>query len=283
VFSDDGKCVHDPMLMRRALEYLRAFDGVIAQHAQDPRLTEGAQMNEGVQSARLGLAGWPAVAEEAIIARDCLLAAHVGGRLHVCHVSTAGSVEILRWAKQRGCDVTAEVTPHHLLLTDACAHGYDPTYKVNPPLRTQDDVEAVRAGLADGTIDCVATDHAPHALEDKETEWGAALPGMTGLETALSVVVQTMVETGLLSWRDVADRMSETPARIGRLEGHGRPLAVGEPANVVVVDPTARWVVDPAQTASRSRNTPFAGRELPARVRATFLRGVPTVLDGKPA
>jgi dihydroorotase len=283
VFSDDGRCVSDASLMRRALEYVKAFDGVIAQHAQEPRLTDGAQMNEGVISSMLGLAGWPAVAEEAIIARDCLLAAHVGGRLHVCHVSTAGSVEILRWAKQRGCDVTAEVTPHHLLLTDACAHGYDPTYKVNPPLRTQEDVEAVRAGLADGTIDCVATDHAPHALEDKETEWGAALPGMTGLETALSVVVDTMVEPGLLTWRDVAERMSETPARIGRLEGHGRPLEVGEPANLVLVDPTARWVVDPAQSASRSRNTPFAGRELPARVRATFLRGLPTVLDGKPA
>jgi dihydroorotase len=283
VFSDDGKCVSDASLMRRALEYVKAFDGVIAQHAQEPRLTDGAQMNEGVISSMLGLAGWPAVAEEAIIARDCLLAAHVGGRLHVCHVSTAGSVEILRWAKQRGCDVTAEVTPHHLLLTDACAHGYDPTYKVNPPLRTQEDVEAVRAGLADGTIDCVATDHAPHALEDKETEWGAALPGMTGLETALSVVVQTMVEPGLLTWRDLAERMSETPARIGRLEGHGRPLEPGEPANLVLVDPGARWVVDPAQSASRSRNTPFAGRELPARVRATFLRGVPTVLDGKPA
>jgi dihydroorotase len=283
VFSDDGKCVSDASLMRRALEYVKAFDGVIAQHAQEPRLTDGAQMNEGVNSSLLGLTGWPAVAEEAIIARDCLLADHVGGRLHVCHVSTAGSVEIVRWAKQRGCDVTAEVTPHHLLLTDDCAHGYDATFKVNPPLRTQEDVDALRAGLADGTVDCVATDHAPHALEDKETEWGAALPGMTGLETALSVVVMTMVEPGLLTWRQVAERMSETPARIGRLEGHGRPLAVGEPANVVLVDPAARWVVDPVQGASRSHNTPFAGLELPAQVRATFLRGIPTVLDGKPA
>jgi dihydroorotase len=283
VFSDDGKCVSDASLMRRALEYVKAFDGVIAQHAQEPRLTDGAQMNEGVNSSMLGLTGWPAVAEEAIIARDCLLAGHVGGRLHVCHVSTAGSVELIRWAKGKGWDVTAEVTPHHLLLTDDCAHGYDPTYKVNPPLRTQGDVDALREGLADGTIDCVATDHAPHALEDKETEWGAALPGMTGLETALSVVVATMVEPGLLTWRQVAERMSETPARIGRLEDHGRPLAVGEPANVVLVDPAARWTVDPTQSASRSRNTPFAGRELPARVRATFLRGTPTVLDGKPA
>jgi len=283
VFSDDGKCVSDASLMRRALEYVKAFDGVIAQHAQEPRLTEGAQMNEGVNSSMLGLTGWPAVAEEAIIARDCLLAGHVGSRLHICHVSTAGSVELLRWAKGKGWDVTAEVTPHHLLLTDDCAHGYDATFKVNPPLRTQADIDAVRAGLEDGTIDCVATDHAPHALEDKETEWGAALPGMTGLETALSVVAATMVEPGRLTWRQVAERMSEAPARIGRVEDHGRPLAVGEPANVVVVDPAARWTVDPAFGASRSRNTPFAGHELPARIRATFLRGVPTVLEGKPA
>ena len=283
VFSDDGHCVSDASLMRRALEYVKAFDGVIAQHAQEPRLTVGAQMNEGINSSLLGLGGWPAVAEEAIIARDCLLAGHVGGRLHICHVSTAGSVELLRWAKGHGWDVTAEVTPHHLLLTDDLAATYDPTYKVNPPLRTQADIDALRVGLADGTVDCVATDHAPHALEDKETEWGAASPGMTGLETALSVVVQTMVQPGRLSWRQVAARMSETPARIGRLEGHGRPLAVGEPANLVLVDPGASWTVDPAQTASRSRNTPFAGRQLPARVRATFLRGRPTVLDGKPA
>jgi len=283
VFSDDGKCVSDASLMRRALEYVKAFDGVIAQHAQEPRLTVGAQMNEGVNSSLLGLAGWPAVAEEAVIARDCLLAGHVGGRLHICHVSTAGSVELMRWAKGHGWDVTAEVTPHHLLLTDDLAATYDPTYKVNPPLRTQVDVDALRTGLADGTIDCVATDHAPHALEDKETEWGAASPGMTGLETALSIVVQTMVESGRLTWRQVAERMSETPARIGRLKSHGRPIAVGEPANLVVVDPGARWTVDPARTASRSRNTPFAGHDLPARVRATFLRGRATALDGGPA
>ena len=283
VFSDDGHCVSDASLMRRALEYVKAFDGVVAQHAQEPRLTDGAQMNEGVHSSLLGLTGWPAVAEEAIIARDCLLAGHVGGRLHVCHVSTAGSVELLRWAKGKGWDVTAEVTPHHLLLTDDRATTYDPTYKVNPPLRTQADVDALREGLADGTIDCVATDHAPHAPEDKETEWGAAAPGMTGLETALSVVVRTMVEPGLLTWRQVAERLSEAPARIGRLDGHGRPLAVGEPANLVLVDPTARWTVVREQTASRSRNTPFAGEELPARVVATFLRGRPTVLDGRPA
>jgi dihydroorotase len=283
VFSDDGKCVHDPLLMRRALEYLRAFDGVVAQHAQDPRLTDGAQMNEGVESARLGLAGWPAVAEEAIIARDCLLAAHVGGRVHFCHVSTAGSVELVRWAKSKGWDVTAEVTPHHLFLTDEVVASYDPLYKVNPPLRTAEDVEALRDGLADGTIDAVATDHAPHALEDKETEWAAAAFGMTGLETALSVVVAAMVETDRLDWAGVADRMSIRPARIGRLAGQGRPLQAGSPANLVLVDPAARWTVDPRQTASRSRNTPFAGRELPARVVSTFLRGRPTVLDGKPA
>ena len=282
VFSDDGRCVSDASLMRRALEYVKAFDGVIAQHAQEPRLTVGSQMNEGVVSSLLGLTGWPAVAEEAVIARDCLLAAHVGSRLHVCHVSTAGSVEIVRAAKARGVDVTAEVTPHHLLLTDDLACGYDPVFKVNPPLRTQTDVDALRAGLADGTIDVVATDHAPHPVEDKEAEWGAAAFGMTGLETALSVVVLTMVESGLLTWRQVADRLSESPARIGRLDGHGRPIAVGEPANLCLVDPGVRWTVDPAKTASRSRNTPFAGRELPGRVVATFLRGRPTVLDGAP-
>ncbi|TQN43265.1 dihydroorotase [Blastococcus colisei] len=281
VFSDDGSCVADPALMRRALEYVKAFDGVVAQHAEEPRLTAGAQMHEGDRSARLGLTGWPAAAEEAIIARDVLLAGHVGARLHVCHVSTAGSVEILRWAKGRGVQVTAEVTPHHLLLTDACAESYDPVFKVNPPLRTDADVQALRAGLADGTIDAVATDHAPHAVEDKESEWAQARPGMLGLEQALSVVVETMVETGLLDWQGVADRMSARPAAIGRLENHGRPLAPGEPANLLLLDPAVRAPVDPATLASRSRNSPYAGRELPGRVVATFLRGTPTVLDGK--
>ena len=283
IFSDDGKCVHDPLLMRRALEYVKAFGGVIAQHAQDPRLTESAQMNEGAESARLGLAGWPAVAEEAVIARDCLLAAHVGGRVHFCHVSTAGSVELVRWAKGKGWNVTAEVTPHHLLLTDDLVSSYDPVYKVNPPLRTAEDVAALRRGLADGTIDAVATDHAPHSLEDKETEWAAAAFGMTGLETALSVVVESMLLTGELDWAGIADRMSVRPALIGRLPGQGQLLAPGTPANLVLVDADARWTVEPAQSASRSRNTPFAARELPARVVATFLRGRPTVLDGKPA
>jgi dihydroorotase len=281
VFSDDGHCVSDPALMRRALEYVKALDGVVAQHAEEPRLTAGAQMHEGDRSARLGLTGWPAAAEEAIIARDVLLAGHVGARLHVCHVSTAGSVEILRWAKGRGVQVTAEVTPHHLLLTDACAESYDPVFKVNPPLRTDEDVAALRAGLADGTIDAVATDHAPHAVEDKESEWSQARPGMLGLEQALSVVVETMVETGLLDWAGVADRMSVRPAAIGRLAGHGRPLAPGEPANLLLLDPATRATVDPATLASRSRNSPYAGRELPGRLVATFLRGVPTVLDGK--
>jgi dihydroorotase len=298
IFSDDGRCVSDAVLMRRALEYVKAFDGVIAQHAQEPRLTEGAQVNEGEISGRLGLAGWPAVAEEAIIARDCLLAAHVGSALHVCHVSTAGSVEIIRWAKAKGWRVSAEVTPHHLLLTDELTAGYDPVFKVNPPLRTTADVAALREGLADGTIDCVATDHAPHSLEDKETEWAAAAFGMTGLETALRVVHAAMVETGLLDWPGVADRMSGRPAVIGRLDGHdagghgagghgtgigrhGCPLVPGSPANLVLYDPAPREPVDPAAHASKSRNTPFAGMVLPGRVMATFLRGRPTVLDGK--
>ena len=266
--------------MRRALEYVRAFGGVIAQHAQEPRLTDGAQVNEGEMSGQLGLPGWPAVAEEAIIARDCLLAAHVGSALHVCHVSTAGSVEIIRWAKSKGWQVTAEVTPHHLLLTEELAAGYDPVFKVNPPLRTAEDVAALRAGLADGTIDCVATDHAPHPLEDKETEWVAAAFGMTGLETALRVVHEALVQPGLLDWAGVADRMSARPAAIGRLSGHGR-LAAGEPANLVLYDPSPREAVDPAAHASKSRNTPYAGMTLPGQVTATFLRGTPTVLDGK--
>ncbi len=281
VFSDDGKCVSDAVLMRRALEYVKAFDGVVAQHAQEPRLTEGAQMNEGLLSGELGLTGWPAAAEEAIVARDCVLAAHVGSRLHVCHLSTRGSVEIVRWAKSKGWDVTAEVTPHHLLLTDDLVRGYDPIYKVNPPLRTADDVAAVREGLADGTIDIVATDHAPHPMEDKECEWSAAAFGMQGLETALSVVQHAMVDTGLLTWAQVAERMSATPARISRVGGgHGRPLEVGEPANLVLHDPAATRTVESTDTASLSRNNPYTGLELPGRVVATFLRGTPTVLDG---
>lgn len=281
VFSDDGKCVDDAVMMRRALEYVKAFGGVVAQHAQEPRLTEGAQMNEGVVSAELGLGGWPAVAEESIIARDVLLAEHVGSRVHICHLSTAGSVEIVRWAKSRGIDVTAEVTPHHLLLTDEMVRSYNPVYKVNPPLRTERDVMALREALADGTIDIVATDHAPHPHEDKDCEWAAAAMGMVGLETALSVVQQTMVETGLLTWAAVADRMSVKPAEIGRAKGHGRPVSAGEPANLTLIDPAYRGVVDAAGFSSRSGNTPYEGRELPGRVTHTWLRGRATVVDGK--
>lgn len=279
VFSDDGICVSDAVLMRRALEYVKAFDGVIAQHSQEPRLTEGSQMNEGQLSGRLGLRGWPAVAEEAIIARDVLLAEHVGSRLHVCHVSTAGSVEIIRWAKSRGIDVTAEVTPHHLLLTEDLATTYDPVYKVNPPLRTASDVEAVRGALADGTIDIVATDHAPHPMEDKQCEWAAAAFGMIGLEQALAVVIDTMVDPGRLDWEGVAQAMSVRPALIGRRPGHGRPIATGEPANLVLVDPFVRATVEAGASASKSRNNPYAGRDLPTPVVATFLRGRPTVAD----
>jgi len=260
IFSDDGHCVADPRLMRRALEYVKAFDGIVAQHAEEPRLAVGAQMHEGDVSARLGLTGWPAVAEEAIIARDALLAEHVGSRLHICHVSTAGSVEILRWAKQRGIRVTAEVTPHHLLLTDTRAESYDPVFKVNPPLRPSADVAALRAALAEGVIDVVATDHAPHAVEDKECEWGYARPGMLGLETALSVVRSVG-----LSWDAIATRLSRVPARIGGLTEHGQDPAPGVPANLTLVDPAATWTVDPAALASRSRNTPYAGMTLPAR------------------
>lgn len=281
VFSDDGRCVDDALVMRRALEYVKAFDGVIAQHAQEPRLTVGAQMDEGTLSGSLGLAGWPAVAEESIVARDVLLASHVGSRLHVCHVSTAGSVELIRWAKAKGIAVTAEVTPHHLLLTDDLAATYDPRYKVNPPLRTAEDVAALRVGLAEGTIDAVATDHAPHPVEFKECEWDAAAFGMLGLETALSVVFETMVESGLLDWQGIANRMSYRPARIGRVRGQGRPIAVGEPANLTLFDPTTRQVVDPQRSASVSRNTPFAGLTLPGSVVATIFAGRPTVLDGE--
>ncbi|MCW2646714.1 MAG: dihydroorotase [Pseudonocardiales bacterium] len=280
VFSDDGHCVHDALLMRRALEYLKPFDAVLAQHAQDPRLAgEGSCAHEGEVSGRLGLPGWPAVAEESIVARDVMLTEHTGSRLHVCHVSTAGSVEVIRWAKARGIAVSAEVTPHHLLLTCDLLAGYDPIYKVNPPLRPAEDVAALQAGLADGTIDAVATDHAPHAAHDKDHAFGDAAFGMLGLQTAIGVVAETMVATGLLDWAGVADRMSVRPAAIGRVGGHGRPIEVGEPANLTLVDPAGSYLVDVDTLASRSRNTPFAGRTFPAAVVATFLRGRPTVLD----
>ena len=280
VFSDDGKCVHDALLMRRALEYVKTFDGVIAQHAQEPRLTEGAQMNEGALSGELGLGGWPAVAEESIIARDVLLAHHVGARLHVCHLSTAGSVEVVRWAKARGIQVTAEVTPHHLLLTEELVRGYDSRYKVNPPLRRDEDVMALRAGLADGTIDIVATDHAPHPLEAKECAWAEAAMGMVGLESALSVVQAAVVDTGQLGWSDVARVLSEVPAQIGRLDGYSTPFAVGNAANFTLYDPSARSVFGVEQLHGKSINSPYLGRELPGRVVATVHEGRATVLDG---
>ena len=281
VFSDDGNCVHDPLVMRRALEYVKKFNGVIAQHAQEPALTIGSQMNEGVNSSRLGLKGWPAVAEEAIIARDVLLADHVQSRLHICHLTTAGGVDIIRWAKARGINVTAEVTPHHLLLTDDYANSYDPIFKVNPPLRTQRDVEALREGLADGTIDIVATDHAPHPAEAKECEWQEAAFGMLGLESALSIVNQTMVQTGLLNWEGVADRMSRAPSRIAGYENHGGKIAVGAPAHLTVINPTQTYRVDRDLVASRSRNTPFHGMELSGVIQGTFFRGIPTYLAGQ--
>lgn len=281
VFSDDGNCVFDPLVMRRALEYVKKFGGVIAQHAQEPRLTQGSQMNEGEISAKLGLRGWPAIAEEAIIARDVLLADHVKSRLHICHLTTAGGVEIIRWAKARGIDVSAEVTPHHLLLTDESAMSYDPIFKVNPPLRTQRDVEALREALADGTIDIVATDHAPHPTEAKECEWQDAAFGMLGLESALSIVNKTMVETGLMNWEQVAQRMSYAPARIGSYTEHGQVIAVGAKAHLTIFNPSVSYRVDRDLMASRSRNTPFHGLELPGIVEATFYRGHPTLLNGE--
>jgi len=273
IFSDDGKCVFDPLSMRRALEYVKTFDGIIAQHAQDPRLTVNAQMNEGVVSSKLGLTGWPAVAEEAIIARDILLAEHVGSRLHICHLTTAGGVELVRFAKSRGIKVTAEVTPHHLLLTEDLINGYDPVYKVNPPLRTEVDVLALRAGLADGTIDIVATDHAPHPSEDKDCEWQAAAFGMLGLETALSVVAKAMIESKLMDWSGLVKVMSENPAKIAGYENHGNEIKVGSRANLAVIDTKATWKVDRNRLASKSKNTPFEGMELPAKVLATIFDG----------
>ena len=279
IFSDDGHCVADPLVMRRALEYVKTFDGVIAQHAQDPRLTENSQMNEGEISAKLGLKGWPAVAEEAIIARDVLLAEHVDSRLHICHLTTAGGVEIVRAAKKRGVKVTAEVTPHHLILTDDVVESYDPVFKVNPPLRTEEDVMALRHGLADGTIDIVATDHAPHAQEAKDCEWNAAAFGMLGLETAFSIVYLTMVKSGLMTLETLSSRMSSTPAQIGRYAEHGN-ITVGKPANLVIIDLTAEWTVDRAALHSKSRNTPFHEMKLPGVIEMTFHNGA-LVFDRK--
>jgi dihydroorotase len=277
VFSDDGRCVADARLMRRALEYVRAFDGVIAQHAQDPRLAgPDACCHEGAISGRLGLPGWPSAAEATVVARDVQIAALTRSRLHVCHVSSAETVEVLRWAKAREVSVTAEVAPHHLLLTTDEVLSYDPTYKVNPPLRPAEDVAELRLALADGTIDAVATDHAPHARHDKEHAFAEAAFGMLGLETALAVVIETMINAGAMDWASLAMRMSIAPAHIARLPEQGRRLAVGEPANLVLVDPRARAVVDAAASASLSRNSPWHGRELPDPVVATFWRGRPT-------
>ncbi len=281
LFSDDGFCVHDPLVMRRALEYATGLGVLIAQHAEEPRLTAGAVAHEGANAALLGLAGWPRAAEESIVARDALLARDAGARVHICHASTAGTVEIIRWAKQQGISITAEVTPHHLLLDDSRLATYDGVNRVNPPLREASDAQALCQALADGVIDCVATDHAPHAEHEKCCEFSVARPGMLGLQTALSVVVQTMVEPGLLDWRGVARVMSENPARIVGLDDQGRPLEVGEPANLVVVDPDATWMVDAAELASRSSNTPYASMTLPATVTATLLRGTVTARDGK--
>jgi dihydroorotase len=281
VFSDDGKCVHDPRVMRRALEYIRAFGGVVSQHSQDPDLAgPSACCHEGELSGRLGLPGWPGIAEETIVARDVMLARHTNSRVHVAHVSTAGSVEVIRWAKAQGIDVTAEVTPHHLMLSSDLLAGYDPVYKVNPPLRPDEDIAALRDALADGTIDAVATDHAPHARHDKEHAFVDAAFGMLGLETALSVVSDVMVGSGAMNWSDVARVMSQNPARIAGLEEHGGTLTVGQSANITLVDPAAIVVVDRANSASLSRNNPWHDRKLTGAVVATVLRGVPTVLDG---
>lgn len=281
VFSDDGKCVADPLIMRRALEYVKTFNGVIAQHAQEPRLTINAQMNEGSVSARIGLPGWPAIAEEAIIARDILLAEHVQSRLHICHVTTAGGVDLIRWAKQRGIQVTAEVTPHHLLLTDELVENYDPIYKVNPPLRREKDVVALREGLAEGVIDIVATDHAPHPAENKDCEWQAAAFGMVGLETALSVVIQTMIESKLMDWNQLVDRMSIKPAQIAGYKNQGQLIAVGSSANLLLVDPNKSWQVERSKLNSKSRNTPFHGMVLPGLISDVIYNGKQTVIAGK--
>ena len=281
VFSDDGRCVADARVMRRALEYIRAFGGVVSEHAQDPKLADHkACCHEGEMSGRLGLPGWPSVAEEVIVARDVMLARHTGSRVHIAHVSTAGSVEVIRWAKAQGICVTAEVTPHHLMLTTDLLAGYDPTFKVNPPLRPIEDVEALRDVFADGTIDAVATDHAPHARHDKEHTFDNAAFGMLGLETALSVISDVMVGSDRLDWAGVARVMSVQPARIAGLAGHGRPIAVGEPANLTLVDPSAVVTVDREASVSLSRNNPWHGRRLTGSVQATLLRGVPTVLKG---
>ncbi|OHO66120.1 dihydroorotase [Corynebacterium sp. HMSC036D02] len=276
MFSDDGKCVQDPQLMRRALEYAKGLDVLLAQHAEDHRMTEGASAHEGEVAARLGLRGWPRVAEESIVARDALLARDYGNRMHICHASTKGTVELLKWAKEQGIPLTAEVTPHHLLLTDDKLVTYDGVFRVNPPLREESDTLALRQALLDGLIDVVATDHAPHGSEDKCVEFEHAKPGMLGLESSLAVIAKLFVATGLADWRFVARVMSERPAEITRLPGHGRPIAVGEPANLTIVDPEHEWVSDSTRLASKSENNPYEGEEFGARVAYTILRGAVT-------
>ncbi|MGV0327114.1 dihydroorotase [Corynebacterium confusum] len=276
MFSDDGKCVADPQLMRRALEYAKGLDVLLAQHAEEPRLTDGAVAHEGETAAKLGLTGWPRVAEESIVARDALLARDYGNRVHICHASTTGTVELLKWAKSQDIPLTAEVTPHHLLLTDDKLHTYDGVFRVNPPLREEHDTQALRQALLDGVIDCVATDHAPHGAEDKCVEFENAKPGMLGLESSLAVIAEIFVASGLADWRFVARVMSERPAEITRLPGHGRPVAVGEPANLTLVDPNSPWTSDATRLASKARNNPYEGEEFNAQVTHTILRGAVT-------
>lgn len=283
VFSDDGRCVADGRVMRRALEYVRAFGGVVSQHSQDPTLAgPQACCHEGELSGRLGLPGWPSVAESAVIARDVMLAEHTNSRVHVAHVSTAEGLDVVRWAKARGIRVTAEVTPHHLALGTDLLTGYDPVYKVNPPLRPTEDQEALREALVDGTVDAVATDHAPHARHDKEHAFVDAAFGMLGLETAFAVVHDLLVREGRLGWHDLARVMSSGPARIAGLADHGRPVAEGEPANLVLVDPAATVTVDRDASQSLSRNTPWHGRSLTGAVHTTILRGRVTARGGEP-
>lgn len=282
-FSDDGIPLGDSLVMRRALQYARAFDVVLCNHSEDPVLTADAQMNEGATSAVLGLPGWPREAEEVMLARDLILAHGVGARLHVPHLTTAGGVELVRRAKAAGTRVTAEVTPHHLTLDDDEVRAYDAVMKVNPPLRTRGDVDALRAALADGTIDAVATDHAPHGREAKRQPWEHAPCGMLGLETAFPLVHTELVRTGLLDPLTAVARFTTGPAGVRDTRGHGGPLTVGAPANLQVFDPEATWTVDRALLRSRADNTPFHGRTLVGRTRHTVLRGRPTLRDGEPA
>lgn len=278
IFTDDGNGVQDPLLMRRALEYSRHLDITLAQHCEVARLTEGAVMHEGSCCSRLGVPGWPAIAEELMVHRDIELARLTGARLHLLHLSTARSVELVRAAKADGLRVTAEATPHHFTLTDEALSGFDATFKVNPPLRTPADIAALKAGLADGTIDAIATDHAPHPPDSKELPLDQAPPGMLGLETALALAIDELD----MELVDVVAALSWKPAAIAGVgDRHGRPVAPGEPANLTVFDPDARWTVDPSALASLSRNTPYAGRTVRGKVRHTLLRGRATVVDGE--